>query len=182
MLTRLALPAVPVTIVTLLLLLSSPLAAQSDVDPAIRFFLAGGGYCFRVAPEGVSMSEETEWTMLLLTSSENRRNEFKIRTIDPGPTRLGGEALTAVGESVTSLWRRESLRREFFERFAAAIKGGLLRAKVVKVVPPRLAQLKPTDRAELYLDYADRGTRVDFSRGRDLTAEQFLEFESHNPD
>lgn len=180
--TRHVLRPFTVLVFACLLLVSIRLVAQSEVDSAIRFFLAGGAYGFRVAPEGVAMAEETEWTLMLLTSASNRRNEFKIRTLDPGTTGLRGDSLQLVGEMVTGLWRRESLRAEFFQRFAAAIGGGLLRARTVKVAPPRLAEMKPGDRAELYLRFADRGSRVDFGKGRDLTAEQFLEFESYTPD
>ena len=167
---------------TLLTLAPRPLLAQSEVDPAIRFFLAGGAYCFRVAPEGVAMSEETEWTILLLTSTANRKSEFRIRSLDPGATGLSGRLLTAAGETITSIWRRESVRSEFFERYGAAISGKLLRARTVKVAPPKLAQMKPGDRAELYLEFADRGSKVDFGRGRDLSAEEFLALETYTPD
>lgn len=172
------------TLVWVALLICSPRVslAQSDVDPAIRFFLAGGAYCFRVAPEGVAMSDETEWTILLLTSTANRKNEFRIRSLDPGSTGLNGRMLTAAGETITNIWRRESLRSEFFERYGAAISGKLLRARTVKVVPPRLAQMKPADRAELYLEFADRGSKVDFDKGRDLSAEEFLALETYTPD
>jgi hypothetical protein len=90
--------------------------------------------------------------------------------------------LTAAGETITSVWRRESLRAEFFERFGAAVRGGLLRARTVKVAPPQLAAMKPGDRAELYLQFADRGSKVDFAKGRDLSAAEFLALESYTPD
>ena len=32
---------------------------QTVVDRALTFFRQGGAYCFRLAPEGVAMAEET---------------------------------------------------------------------------------------------------------------------------
>src|SRR5262245_47386640 len=41
------------------LLATVPVAAQTQADVALSFFRAGGAYCFRVAPLGVALSEET---------------------------------------------------------------------------------------------------------------------------
>lgn len=156
--------------------------AQSEADVAIRFFEAGGAYCVRVSPEGVSLSDETEWTVLLLTAMSNRGNIFRIRTVDPGATGLAGRRLSDVGAAITSVWRRESLREDFFKRFAAGIEGHALRARVVRITPPRLAEMDPGQRAEAYLKFADRGSKVDFTKTADLKAEEFLAFEAYLPD
>ena len=159
-----------------------PVGAQTDADVALRFFEAGGAYCFRVVPEGVALSEETEWTLAVLTSAANRSTSFRVRTVDPGRTRLKGDVLANVGMSITNVWRRESLRESFFERFATGIRGGILRARTVKIAPPQLAEMKPPERAELYLKFADRGSRVDFGKSADLNADGFLALESYLTD
>jgi hypothetical protein len=162
--------------------LSMPARAQGEAVAAIAFLRSGGAYCFRVAPEGVAMSEETAWTVMLLTSGSNRNNDFRIRTVDPGPTGLRGRELQGMGETVNGVWRQDSLREEFFERFSAGIGDRTLRARVVKIEPPDLARLKPAERADLYLRFTDRGTRVSFGKVPDLTAEEFRKFAEYYPD
>jgi len=157
-------------------------SAQNEADVAMQFFRQGGTYCFRLAPEGTNLSEETAWTVMMLTSASNRHNEFRIRSMDPGSSGLSGGALKNVGLTITAIWRRDGLRDEFFERFSMAIAGGILRARVVTVSLPRLAEMKERDRAELYLKFADKGTKVDFSKVADLTADQFMEYQSYLPD
>jgi len=63
---------------------SAPASAQSAVDTALSFYSKGGAYCFRVAPFGVALSEEREWTVMVLTSAANHHNTFRIRTVDAG--------------------------------------------------------------------------------------------------
>ena len=168
--------------VALVALLPPWASAQSDADAALRFLRAGGAYCFRVAPEGVALSEETEWTLMLLTGVSNRKNTFRIRTVDPGPTRLSGQALAEVGEAVTGVWRQDSIREEFMDRFAAGISGKTLRARVVKIAPSNLARMEPRERAERYLEFADRGSRVSFDKTPDLTADEFRRYATYFPD
>lgn len=169
---------------TLAMLVSAgkPASAQSDADTAIMFFQGGGSYCFRVVPEGVSLSDETTWTFVVLTSVANTGNAFRARTIDPGETRLAGQALTDVGMAITNVWRREGLREEFFTGFAAGIASGGLRARLARISPPRLAEMKPRQRAELYLRFTDRGTKVDFRGTADLTPDGWLAFQSYLQD
>jgi hypothetical protein len=66
------------------LLTALPPGAQAQADVALDFFRGGGAYCFRIAPVGVALSEETEWTIMLLTSAANRKTAFKIRQLDAG--------------------------------------------------------------------------------------------------
>jgi hypothetical protein len=161
----------------------SPGFAQSEVDQAISFYSAGGSYCFRVAPAGVVMAQELEWTVMLLTNASNQKTVFKIRDVDPGGTGLRGAALAAAGMTVNSVWRFDGQRAEFFEKFAAGIDAGVLRARVVKAGPANLSQLKSErDRANVYLKFADRGSRVSFDKAPDLTAEQFRAYADHFPD
>ena len=87
-----------------------------------------------------------------------------------------------VGLAVTSIWRRDRVRDEFFEGFARAIAAGTMRARVVKIAPPRLTEMKAAERAELYLKFADRGSKVDFDRVPDLTVGEFLAFRTYVPD
>jgi hypothetical protein len=155
------------------------LLAQNEIDVAMEFFRDGGAYCFRLAPEGTNLSEETDWTVMMLTGGGNRRNEFRIRSMDPGATRLSGKALTDVGLAITSIWRRDRIRDEFFERFAVAITGGLLRARVVTLSPPGLSGMTLRERAETYLKFADKGSKVDFSKSSDLTAEKLLSYQTY---
>src|SRR3954469_19353589 len=95
----------------LALVVAMPLSAfaQNEADVAMQFFQQGGAYCFRLAPEGTNLSEETAWTVMMLTSASNRRNEFRIRSMDPGSTGLNGRGLTTVGLTITAIWRRDGL-------------------------------------------------------------------------
>lgn len=160
-----------------------PVFAQSEVDQAIAFYSAGGSYCFRIAPAGAVMSQEAEWTVMVLTSASNPNSMFKIRDVDPGRTGLRGAALTAAGMTVNSVWRFDGQREEFFNRFAAGIEAGVLRARVVKAGPANLSQLKSDrERADAYLKFADRGSRVSFDKVPDLTAKQFQAYVDYFPD
>jgi hypothetical protein len=163
-------------------LVMRPLAAQSDADLAMRFFLEGGAYCFRVAPEGVALSDETEWTVMLLTGAPNPGNSFKIRTVDPGRSNRSGSSLKNAAAAVTGVWRMDSVRAEFFDRFATGIDAKSLKARVVKIAPPGLGAMKPGERAEVYLKFADRGTRVSFDKAADLTAQEFRQYADYFPD
>ncbi len=168
--------------VALVMLLAPPASAQTEADAALGFLRAGGAYCFRVAPEGVALSEETEWTVMFLTGVSNKKNTFRIRTLDPGPTGLSGQALAAAGEAVTGVWRQDSIREEFVDRFAAGISGKTLRARVVKIAPSNLARMEPRERAERYLEFADRGSKVSFDKTTDLTADEFRRYGTYFPD
>ncbi len=166
----------------LVAVLSQPAFAQVEAEAALRFLRAGGAYCFRMAPEGVALSEETEWTVMFLTGVTNQKNTFRIRTVEPGPTGLSGRELAVIGEAVTEVWRHDSIRQEFLERFATGISGKTLRARVVKIAPPNLARMKPGERAERYLQFADRGSKVSFDKMPDLTADEFLRYATYFPD
>ena len=156
---------------------------QNAVDIALSFYAKGGAYCFRVAPQGTALSEETVWTVMLLTAASNHRNTFRIRSVDPGDTGLSGSGLTAAGRLVNDVWKFDGTRTDFFERFAEGIKDGKLRARIVKTGPPNLAQItSERERAELYLKFADKGTRVSFDKVADLTSEQFQQFSEFAPD
>ncbi len=173
------------TVLTILFAFSAlilPLNAQSELDVAMRFFKQGGAYCFRLAPEGESLSDETSWTVMVLTGAANSKNEFRIRTMDPGGTGVSGTPLKNIGLSITSIWRRDRLRDEFFEQFAAGITARTVRARIVTLSPPKLAEMNPRGRAELYLKFADGGSRVDFRKSPDLTADQFLAYQTYLPD
>ncbi|HEX7794969.1 MAG TPA: hypothetical protein VF456_11490, partial [Vicinamibacterales bacterium] len=61
------------------LLVAVPVAAQTQADVALSFFRAGGAYCFRIAPLGVALSDEPEWTVMVLTSASSHKTAFKIR-------------------------------------------------------------------------------------------------------
>lgn len=157
--------------------------SQNAVDIALSFYAKGGAYCFRVAPAGTSLSEETEWTVMVLTAASNRRNTFRIRSVDPGDTGLSGSNLTAAGRLVNDVWKFDGTRIDFFQRFSEGIKDGKLRARIVKAGPPNLAQItSERERAELYLKFADKGTRVSFDKVVDLTSEQFQQYSEYIPD
>ena len=168
--------------VAALLWLHAPSAAAQEAELAMRFFSDGGAYCFRIVPEGTNLSEEAEWRIMVLTGTPNRRNEFRIRTVDPGRLRLGDEALKELGITITGVWRRERVRDEFFEDFANGIRRGVTRARVVTISPARLARMTRTERAEFYLDWADKGSRIDFGDVPDLTPEEFLAYRTYVPD
>jgi hypothetical protein len=163
-------------------LTTSPVLAQGDVDLAIRFFASGGAYCFRVAPEGVALLEEAEWTVMVLTGSQNDSDTFKIRSVDAGRSRMTAGELSASRMAVTNVWRLEGRRENFFARFASGIEAGTLRARVVKVGPTGLAGMTPAARAEAYLKFTDRGSRVSFKHAPDLTASAFRQYATHFPD
>lgn len=162
---------------------STPAVSEPLVDAALAFYERGGAYCFRVAPLGVSLSEETEWTVMLLTSASNRRQSYRIRTVDPGDSGLKGPALQEAVRAASEVWRIDRVREEFFERFAHGIRRGSLRARVVNAAPATLARVESErQRAEMYLRFADRGSRVSFDRGRDLSADEFQQFADYFPD
>jgi hypothetical protein len=167
---------------TVVVLAPRPVLSQNDVDLAIGFFASGGAYCLRVAPEGVALFDETEWTVMVLTSGQNRSDTFKIRSVDAGPNGMRGGALSASRTAVTGVWRLDGSREAFFDRFASGIEAGILRARVVKVAPPGLAGMTPTARAEAYLKFADRGSRVSFKNTPDLTAHEFRRYATYFPD
>ena len=148
----------------------------------MRFFIAGGAYCFRVAPEAVALGDEAEWTMLVLAGRDNRQHVFRIRTVDPGQSGARGDDLRSIGLAVTSVWRMDGTRSEFFERFAEGIRGGTVRARVVRMAPKGLAAMTPRQRAEAYLKFSDKGEKVDFGKVADLTPDEFLAYQSYVPD
>lgn len=174
--------AATVALVLALLPFAAGVVAQTETDIAISFFSAGGAYCFRLAPEGTSLSDETTWTVMMLTGTVNNKMSCRIRSVEPGATRIRGDALTNVGLAVTTVWRRERSREEFFERFAAGLSDGKLRARIVTLAPPGLEGMTTMQRADLYLRFADRGTRVEFDKAPDLTAPQLLEYQTFLPD
>ncbi len=162
---------------------ASTARAQNAVDMALSFYAKGGAYCFRVAPQGTSLSEEQEWTVMLLTSASNHRNTYRIRSVEPGDTGLSGAGLMTAGRWANDVWKFDGTREDFFQRFADGIKAGKLRARVVKAGPPNLAQItSERERAELYLKFADKGTKVSFDKVPDLTPEGFQEFSEYYPD
>ncbi|MBS1819171.1 MAG: hypothetical protein JSU08_14650 [Acidobacteria bacterium] len=169
----------------LLVLITAPAASAqaTTVDAALAFYGMSGAYCFRVAPLGTALAEESEWTVMVLTSASNHRNTFRIRSVDPGDSGLKGSGLQRVGGIVNEVWKFDGTREEFFERFAKGIRDRELRARVVKVVPTGLATMSSIrERAELYLKFADKGTKVSFDEVPDLTAEQFLTYLDFVPD
>jgi hypothetical protein len=168
----------------LVAMLSAPMVARAQRGPdlAMRFFSAGGAYCFRLAPDGVALGDEPEWTVMVLMGAKSRQSSFRIRTVDPGMSGVRGAELKSAESSVTSVWRMDGTRSEFFERYAAAISGGAVRARVVKMAPPGLAAMTPRQRAEAYLRFSDKGEKVDFSKAADLTAEEFMSYQAHVPD
>jgi len=158
-------------------------AAQNAVDVTLSFYSKGGAYCFRVAPFGTALSEETEWTVMMLTSASNHHNTFRIRSVDAGDTGLKGSGLQTAGRLANDVWKFDGTRADFFDRFAEGIRSGKLRARVVKAGPPNLAQTtSERERAELYLKFADKGTKVSFDDVQDLTAEQFQQYSEYFPD
>ena len=173
--------AIPLCI-ALVVGLAAAASAQDDVAEAIRFFRGGGAYCFRLVPEGVSASEDTEWAIMVLTSRSRKDDTFRIRTIDPGKTGLRGPALNAVGTAVTNVWRLDSKREDFFDRFSIGIEDGTLRAQLVMMAPHGLAEATPRARAERYLRFADRGLKVTFKGVPNLTVEEFRRYLSYFPD
>src|SRR6476469_4136366 len=153
---------------------TAPASAQTAVDSALSFYSKGGAYCFRVAPFGTALSEETEWTVMMLTSASNHHNTFRIRSVDAGDTGLKGSGLQTAGRLANDVWKFDGTRADFFDRFAEGIRSGKLRARVVKAGPPNLAQIpSERERAELYLKFADKGTKVSFEGVPDLTADEF---------
>lgn len=163
-------------------LVVTPIAAtaQTAVDSAVAFYQMGGAYCFRIAPFGVGLSEETEWTVMLLTSRSNKRNTYRIRSVDAGETGVSRSGLQTLGLLANEVWKFDRSRSEFFERFGAGIRDGRLRARVVKLVPPTLAKATTErERAEAYLAFADRGTKVAFDKVADLTPEEFHTYSEH---
>lgn len=161
---------------------AGPVLAQSPPDVAMGFFTAGGAYCFRLAPEGVALNDETEWTIMVLAGTANRANTFRIRTVEPGRSGFHKADLLDIGMSIANVWRMDGTRREFFERFAAGIDGVMVRARVVKMTPPGLAAMTPRQRAEIYLKFSDKGGKVDFSGVHDLTSEEFASYAGYVPD
>ncbi len=158
-------------------------SAQSAVDIALSFYAKGGAYCFRVAPFGTALSEETEWTVMVLTAAANHRNTYRIRSVEGGETGLSGSGLLTAGRLANDVWKFDGSRAEFFQRFGDGIKAGTLRARVVKAGPANLPQIaSERERAELYLKYADKGTKVSFDRAADLTPEEFQQYAEYFPD
>ena len=119
---------------------------------------------------------------MMLTSAGSRKNTLRIRDIDAGTTGIRGRELTDVGLTVTSVWRRDRVREDFFDRFAAGIADGKVRARLVTLTPPGLAAMAPRQRAEAYLKFSERGTRVDFEKVADMSPEEFLRFRAYVPD
>jgi hypothetical protein len=170
-------------LLTILLLAAAPAHAQNAVDAALAFYSKGGAYCFRIAPFGTALSEETEWTIMVLTSASNHHNTFRIRSVDPGDTGLSGARLLTAGRLANDVWKFDGSRHEFFERFADGIRNKTLRARVVKAGPPNLAEIaSERERAELYLKFADKGSRVSFDKVPDLTPEEFQHYVEYFPD
>ncbi len=158
-------------------------AQPAAVDSALAFYSKGGTYCFRVAPSGTSLSEETEWTVMMLTASSNHHNSYRIRSVDPGETGLSKSGLLTVGRFANDVWKFDGTRADFFERFAEGIRDKRLRARVVRLGPTILGEASTErQRAELYLTFADKGSKVSFDKVPDLTAEQFLAFSEYFPD
>ena len=167
----------------LLGLASTASAQPAAVDSALAFYSRGGTYCFRVAPSGIALSEESEWTVMMLTAASNHHNTFRIRSVDPGDTGLSGSGLLTAGRFANDVWKFAGTRAEFFERFAEGIRDKRLRARVVKLGPATMGEASSERaRAELYLKFADKGSKVSFDKVPDLTPEQFLEFSEHIPD
>jgi hypothetical protein len=165
------------------LTLATSATAQNAVDAALSFYFKGGAYCFRIAPPGTPLSEETTWTVMVLTAASNHRNTFRIRSVDPGETGLSGSGLLTAGRFANDVWKFDGSRADFFQRFADGIKAGKLRARVVNAGPPNLADIaSERERAEMYLKFADKGTKVSFDRVQDLTPEQFQQYSDYLPD
>ncbi len=158
-------------------------AQPAAVDSALAFYAKGGTYCFRIAPFGTALSEEREWTVMMLTAAWNHRNSHRIRSVDAGETGLGKSALLTAGRLANDVWKFDGTRADFFERFAEGIRNKRLRARVVKLGPAVMGEASSErERAELYLEFADKGSKVSFDKVPDLTPEQFLEFSEYFPD
>jgi hypothetical protein len=168
--------------VALLVALPGVSAAQNAVDLAMSFYTKGGAYCFRVVPFGVNLSEETEWTVMVLTSASNHQNTFRIRSVDPGETGLSGTGLQTAGRFANDVWKFDGTRAEFIERFSEAIRTGRVRVRVINAAPPDIARLPERARAEQYLRFADSGSKVSFDKVPDLTAEEFQRYSEHFAD
>ena len=169
--------------VVALLAAAGSASAQTSVDMALSFYENGGAYCFRVAPEGTSLAEEREWTVMVLTSASNHHNTYRIRSVDPGATGLSGSGLQSAGRFANDVWKFEGTRNTFFQRFAEGIRKHTLRARVVKAGPPALAQAaSDRERAELYLRFADKGSKVSFDKVPDLSPDEFQQFSEFLPD
>jgi len=167
----------------LVLMVAASASAQNVVDAALSFYAKGGAYCFRVAPLGTALSEESEWTVMVLTSSSNHRNTFRIRSVDAGDTGLNGSGLMSAGRLANDVWKFDGTRADFFQRFAEGIRSKKLRARVVKAGPPNLPEVaSERERAELYLKFADKGTKVSFDKVPDLTPEEFQQYSEYFPD
>ena len=107
----------------------------------------------------------------------------RIRSVDPGATGLSGSGLQSAGRFANDVWKFEGTRNTFFQRFAEGIRKHTLRARVVKAGPPALAQAaSDRERAELYLRFADKGSKVSFDKVPDLTPDQFQQFLEYVPD
>ena len=169
-------------VVGLVTAMNGPVRAQTEADVALRFFQSGGAYCVRLAPEGTDLSEEPAWTVMMLTSAGSKKNTLRIRDVDAGTSGLRGQELTDVGLTVTSVWRRDRVREDFFDRFSAAIADGKVRARLVTLTPPGLATMTPRQRAEAYLKFSERGTKVDFEKSADMPPDEFLRFRAYVPD
>ena len=66
---------------------------------------------------------------------------------------------------------------------AEGIRTRKLRARVVKTSPPGFAQVaSERERAELYLKFADKGSKVSFDKVPDLTPDEFQQFSDYVPD
>lgn len=166
----------------LLVALPAAVRAQSAIDMALSFYSNGGAYCFRVVPFGTNLSEETEWTVMVLTGTSNRQNSFRIRSVDPGETGLSGTGLQTAGRFANDVWKFDGARAEFFERFSQGMRSGKLRVRVVNAAPANLASLSERQRAEEYLKFADRGSKVSFDKVPDLSVEEFQRYSEHFPD
>ena len=172
------------SLAALVVLVALPVAAgaQSAVDMALSFYSSGGAYCFRVVPFGTNLSEETEWTVMVLTATSNKQNSFRIRSVDPGDTGLSGTGLQTAGRFANDVWKFDGTRAEFFERFSQGMRSGKLRVRVVNAAPPNLSSLPGRQRAEQYLKFADRGSKVSFDKVPDLSVEEFQRYSEHFPD
>ena len=166
-----------------ILCLSATVRSQTLADSAIKFYANGGSYCFRVAPAGVALGSETEWTVIVLTSKSNPKSRFQIRDVDEGRTRLTKGELATAGEIVTAVWRFDRGREEFFEKFADGIRQGLLRARLVRTGPPDLGRMpSDRDRTNVYLKFAEKGSSVSFEKAQDLTPDEFMAYLEYFPD
>jgi hypothetical protein len=173
----------PVLAALLVVLVAPLVTAQNAVDAALSFYTKGGAYCFRIAPFGTALAEESEWTVMVLTAARNHRNTYRIRSVDPGETGLSGSGLLTAGRLANDVWKFDGSRADFFQRFAEGIKAGKLRARVVKTGPSNLPDItSERERAELYLKFADKGTKVSFDKVGDLTPDEFQQFSEFFPD